>query len=147
MLLSIFYLFVCYSLTYLFSDVTKIRLVNGLNASQGRVEVYVQGPNKWGTVCDDLWDDKDATVVCRYLGYAVGKARKRAAFGAGTGSIWYDNVKCKGDEKRLQDCENRGLGVHNCQHYEDAGVECSGKHLCQHMLIVQDYANIHRVLI
>ena len=48
-----------------------------------------------------------------------------AYFGAGTGPIWLDDLGCTGSELTLLQCSNRGLGSHNCGHYEDVGVRCS----------------------
>jgi len=39
-----------------------VRLVGSLLPNEGRLEVKVAGV--WGTVCDDDFDDEDASVAC-----------------------------------------------------------------------------------
>ncbi|XP_039726822.1 deleted in malignant brain tumors 1 protein-like [Pteropus medius] len=102
-----------------------VRLMNGTGRCSGRVEVLVQGT--WGTVCDDLWDLAEATVVCHQLqcGQAVA-APAGAHFGAGLGKIVLDDVQCVGTESHLGQCMHRDEAGHNCGHLEDAGVICTG---------------------
>ena len=104
----------------------QVRLVGGSGPHEGRVEVNHNGV--WGTVCDDDWDLQDAMVVCRQLGYGTAvSAPGRATFGRGSGPIWYDDVRCSGHEANLTQCGHRGLGVHNCGHWDDAGVICASE--------------------
>ncbi|CAI9156097.1 unnamed protein product [Rangifer tarandus platyrhynchus] len=91
------------------------------SGSRGRAEVFYNGA--WGTICDDSWNNADATVFCRMLGYSSGTAIYNV--GAGSGNIWLDDVACRGSESTLWDCNKSSWGSHNCNHSEDAGVSCS----------------------
>ncbi|KAG7252067.1 hypothetical protein CRUP_004309, partial [Coryphaenoides rupestris] len=91
---------------------------------EGRVEVFHKG--RWGTVCDDQWDDSDAEVVCRQLGFGgLAKAWSWAHYGQGSGPIMLDVVQCTGNELFLGQCRHGDWEQHNCDHMEDAGVSCS----------------------
>ena len=122
-----------------------VRLAGGRNESEGRVEVCYN--NVWGTVCDDIWDNRDASAVCRQLGYTGdnetyiimiwffftcisigGEAVCCAEFGEGSGPILLDEVSCDSSTDNLLLCNHNGLGNNDCEHFEDAGVICYSKH-------------------
>ena len=42
----------------------EVWLMGGASELEGRVEVCYNGV--WGTVCDNGWDERDATVVCKH---------------------------------------------------------------------------------
>ncbi|XP_025102868.1 deleted in malignant brain tumors 1 protein-like [Pomacea canaliculata] len=100
------------------------RLVNGTNYA-GRLEILYNGT--WSTVCDDFFENIDAQVACRMLGfYSPGAvAVSSNMYGAGQGSILLDDVNCLGTETSLEQCSHPGYYRHNCAHQEDIGVICN----------------------
>lgn len=100
-----------------------VRLVDGDASNRGRVEIFYHGV--WGTICDDFWDLRDATVVCWQLGFKGALAAPHnAVYGQGKGVIWMDDVKCTGNETALSQCGHKGWRVTECGHWEDASVIC-----------------------
>lgn len=104
----------------------SIRLVGGRSPTEGNVEIFYRG--RWGSICDDEWDIREAYIVCKMLGYnrAV-RATFNSQFGRGRDLIWMDNLFCTGGEYRLDRCRFDGWGVHDCNHAESAGVVCEGQ--------------------
>lgn len=103
-----------------------VRLSQGDFDYEGNVQVCFNG--NWGTVCHDGWDYRDATTVCRTLGYngtAISTTFRN--FGQETGPIFLDEVGCFGNETSILQCRAEDPGDHDCSHFNDAGVTCSGK--------------------
>jgi len=101
-----------------------LRLAGLHSTNKGRVEMFFDG--EWGTVCDDGWDDTDASVACRQLGFGS-SGRTTKQFKKESGVVLMDNVDCLGNESMLLDCNHKGIGISNCTYSDDAGVICTGQ--------------------
>lgn len=91
-------------------------------ASGGRV--YVSNINGTGTICGDMWDDFDADVVCRQMGFPSGTAIHLPRDQVSNRLVF--NVRCSGHETDLMSCPADGFDVGGmCAYSDDAGVNCS----------------------
>jgi hypothetical protein len=77
----------------------------------------------FGPVCDDDWDNLDAIVVCRQLGFSSGMAYQGSRWGQVPTDFVMDDVQCTRYETHLYQCAN-SCG-HNCAATEGAGVICN----------------------
>jgi len=75
-------------------------------------------------VCDDGWDDTDAEVVCRELGFSGGYATTESKYGDVNleRQSGFDDVRCNGYESSLVDCRHESYD--DCGDSEGAGVVC-----------------------
>ena len=88
---------------------------------------------EWGTINYQYWDVRDATVICRMLGFQfalkAGRASYHFSFGIGSGPIWFGFLNCIGSERSIADCNiyTPNLHVYSLYYYHhyDAGVICS----------------------
>ncbi|KXZ55107.1 hypothetical protein GPECTOR_3g260 [Gonium pectorale] len=125
----------------------SVRLVGSAGASPPAGSVQVCIGRKWGTVCDSGWDDADASVACRQLGYAGGAAvmgSGRLANGSAPPPQWaapgafprgprdmkvlLEGLACGPADTRLDQCGGSGAGTGpgtGCAgHSRDAGAVC-----------------------
>ena len=88
-----------------------MRLAGASVPNVGRVEVFYAGV--WGAIDSYNWDINDAHVVCRQLGYPGAiSSGESDQFSVGTGLIWFENVRCLGNESNFGQCSK-----HSYPHY------------------------------
>ena len=104
-------------------DSDKIRLAHSHGLSHlGRLEVYING--RWGTVCDDSFNVKAATIACKMLGYESGRIYSNLNVRSTNLPILLDDLQCSGSESSLFDCTHKPVGSHDCSHSEDVKIAC-----------------------
>ena len=69
-----------------------------------------------------------------FIFFAGATAYRYGRFGRGNGSIYLDNLNCYGSESRLIDCYHSGIGIHNCDHSDDASLRCQRKYFNCHCI-------------
>lgn len=99
-----------------------VRVGGEINATQGLVQVYHNKARGW--ICNQLWDDTDANVVCKGLGYENATLLYSNPVDKG-GMIWMNHVQCDGSERSLVSCTHNGWKDHSCAKGQLAGVVCS----------------------
>lgn len=73
-------------------------------------------------ICDDLWSNVDAQVLCRQIGFASGTATYKSEYGRVQDNYIMDDVECVGRETNIFNCEHEDEA--ECGATEAAGVIC-----------------------
>ncbi|XP_013419331.1 uncharacterized protein LOC106180015 [Lingula anatina] len=109
-------------------EAVTVRLQDG-GTWYGRVEVFNNATNTWGTICQTYFTNKEADVVCRQLGFFGG--RRNEKFDSSI-PVYLDHVDCTGAETSIEQCMYHGSRLVQFRHSDwtvlgacsDAAVYC-----------------------
>lgn len=92
--------------------------------SHGKGIVRYFSENTWYSICHLGFDDEDAAVVCKELGFTDGKALPAGAFGFHQGTEERSHINCGGSEASVLNC-NYTDDLTGCNSYDTyASVSC-----------------------
>ncbi|XP_051792992.1 scavenger receptor cysteine-rich type 1 protein M130-like [Acanthochromis polyacanthus] len=100
----------------------SVRLLNGSTISSGRLEV--RSNHQWSSVCETDFDQQDAEVVCRELGYGAPLIIQGAFFGEAPAPIWTKEFQCAGNESGLLECKSSDSAGNTCSPDRAVGLAC-----------------------
>uniref|UniRef100_A0A8C1XX11 SRCR domain-containing protein n=1 Tax=Cyprinus carpio TaxID=7962 RepID=A0A8C1XX11_CYPCA len=96
-----------------YSEVSGV-ICSGSRCS-GRLEMLHD--QTWMSVCDAVFDQQDAEVVCRELDCgAPVQVLGAAAFDKGDAQMWTQEIQCRGNESQIHLCPTSPSHESNCSH-------------------------------
>ena len=114
-------------------DQMCVRLQDDAIDGLDRFEAVYAG--QWSSVCSNGFDDKDAHVACRQLGYSMNVGHGEGNIG-GTGDIMFAEMACDGTELTFKDCAGtkggdvaQGEATDQCNHGKDVFLQCAGTYI------------------
>ena len=99
-----------------------VRLV-GPDGTRGDIEIFDKLSRRWRGMCDDGWNLKAATVVCRQLNLGPPVSIYSHSTGSPGANYGIENITCIGTESNIAECNY--TTDHDCYRHESAGVICS----------------------
>ena len=108
-----------YNVYYFNMNYATVRLI-GSDGTRGDVYIFDKVYYQWRPICDDGWNLRAATVVCRQLNLGPPISIYTHAAGRNYG---IENVTCNGTESNIAQCSY--TTEHDCYTRETAGVICN----------------------
>lgn len=93
------------------------------NGGSGILQIYNNLTKLWTPVCRQGFDDVDATVACRELGYAHGAHLPTEVFGYFTTAPRRSDVSCNGSESSILNCPYSD-STENCTLNDYVSISC-----------------------
>ncbi|KAL3848352.1 hypothetical protein ACJMK2_019220, partial [Sinanodonta woodiana] len=111
---------VIFVLGHYFVSALDIRLALGSNPYEGNVEILYNGT--WGFICDDIWYNTNAIVICKMLGFGTNGvlAYTNSHFNSG---MLLSNIACSGSEQSIDQCSHDWT-TDTCYAYNAVSVSC-----------------------
>ncbi|XP_062265862.1 CD5 antigen-like isoform X2 [Platichthys flesus] len=107
------------------SEMRDIRLTGGADRCSGKLEVHRNG--SWGTVCDNCWNERLASMVCSMLrcgSTALNFSQFVPPLAHNQGPQWF--YRCKPEHHSLWQCKEYVNKSHLCVDSKASGVICEG---------------------